>query len=49
MAAIEADSELGERLQNLQPAIREYIESNVESEVARKQLALLTLAMDWVS
>lgn len=35
-----------QRLLDRQPAIREYIDSNVESPVARKVLYLVALAMD---
>ena len=38
-----------ERLRNLQPAIGEYIESNVENAAMRTVLYLVALAMDWVS
>lgn len=38
-----------ERLENLQPAIHEYINSNVVNEAERKVLYLVALAMDWVS
>lgn len=35
-----------QRLKDRQPAIREYIDSNVESPAARKVLYLVALAMD---
>jgi dihydroorotate dehydrogenase len=38
-----------QRLKDLQPAIAEYIEVNVQSPPMRKVLQLLALAMDWVS
>lgn len=44
-----AGDELCERLENLQPALHEYINSNVESAAMRNVLYLVALAMDWVS
>lgn len=41
--------ELGERIEGLQPAIYEYINSNVEDLEMRGVLYLIALAMDWVS
>lgn len=38
-----------ERLQNLQPAVHEYIDSNVDSAEIRSVLYLVALAMDWAS
>lgn len=41
-----AGEDAAERLSERQPAIREYIDSNAESPVARKVLYLVALAMD---
>lgn len=38
-----------ERLRDLQPAVHEYINSNVDSPAVRKVLYLVALAMDWAS
>lgn len=44
-----AGDDVGERLQNLQPAIHEYIESNVESIEVKQILYLVALAMEAVT
>jgi len=38
-----------ERLKELQPAVYEYIESNVDSTVVKTILYLIALAMDWAA
>lgn len=37
------------RLENLQPAVHEYINSNVDSDAVKEVLYLLALGMDWAS
>lgn len=44
-----AGSDLAERLAGVQPALHEYISSNVEDAKVRELLSLLALAMDLVS
>lgn len=44
-----AGDDVGERLQNIQPAIHEYIESNVESPTVKQVLYLVALAMESVT
>jgi hypothetical protein len=44
-----AGDDVAERLRDLQPAVHEYIETNVDSQPVRDVLYLVALAMDWVS
>ncbi len=44
-----SDGDRNERLTKRQPAIVSYLEMNVEDEAMRNVLALIALAMDWVS
>lgn len=44
-----AGDDVSQRLHDLQPAVHEYIQTNVDSEASRKVLFLVALAMDWVS
>jgi hypothetical protein len=44
-----AGGDTADQLANLQPAVFEYINSNVDSPDIRKVLYLVALAMDWAS
>jgi hypothetical protein len=44
-----AGGDAAEQLASLQPAVFEYINSNVDSPEIRKVLYLVALAMDWAS
>ena len=43
-----AGDDVTERLESLQPALGDYIASNVDSAAMRNVLCLIALAMDWV-
>lgn len=44
-----ADGDRQKTLEQLQPAVLEYLEANVEDDGMKRVLMLLALAMEWVS
>lgn len=44
-----AGDDVAQRLHDLQPAVHEYIQTNVDTQAVRDVIFLVALAMDWVS